>query len=326
MSENNSNPSPLESIVTEEAPISQEDTQEQSENQENIEQETSPDAAKLESLENKDTSKMSKSEKKAHEKRIEKFKLKIDGRDEEMELDLNNHEEVKKHLQMSKAAQRRMQEASELRKSAEQFVDLLKKNPRKVLSDPNIGVDLKKFVQEYLDEEISNSQKTPEQLALEKAQKELEEIKERVKKDEEDRQGKEFKRLQEEQEQKIEQNIESALKEGNLPKSPYTVRKMAELMMLALENKIDLSPKDLVPLLRNQMNQDIKDLFTASNDDVLEELLGKDNITRIRKRQINKVTTPKVAQTANSVKSSGSSKPSEQKTESKQTIRDFLKA
>ena len=264
---------------------------------------------------------------KAIEKQLKKYKLKVDGEESDFEIDLNNDEEVKKHFQMSKASSKKMSEAAELRKSAEQFIDMLKKNPRKVLSDPNIGVDLKNLAKEIIDQELEESLKSPEQIEKEKLQAELQELKDKQKKDNEDRKNKELQRLQSQHEQEIQTNIEAALKTGELPKTPYTVRKMAELMMLALENNIELKPKDLVPLLRKQMNSDIKELFSASSDDVLEELVGKDNLTRLRKRGLAKVKNDKVAQTAASIKQTGnnSSKTEEPKEGTKQTIRDFLK-
>jgi hypothetical protein len=274
----------------------------------------------------KSVDELSKKEQKELAKQLKKFKLKVDGKEVEEEIDLADEEGLTKKLQLAKAAQKRMQEATELKKAAEEFIEMLRSNPRRVLTDPNIGVDLKKFVQEYLDEEIANANKTPEQIEKEKLQKELEELKEKYKKDEEERKSREFARLQAEQEEKIQSDIEGALKSSNLPKSPYTVRKMAEMMMLALQNDIDLSPKDLVPLLRKQMSADIKDLFSASGDDVLEEIIGKENISRLRKNTVKKVQQKQVAQTANSVKPTGANvKNSEKKEEKKISIKDFLK-
>lgn len=247
-------------------------------------------------------------EQKALEKQLKKFKVKIDGKEEDMEVDLNDEASLQKHLQMSRASQKRMQEAQELRKSAEEFITLLKTNPRKVLSDPNINVDLKKLAQEYIDEQISNAQKSPEQLEKEKIQKEFEELKERVKKEEETRKQREFERLTREHEEKIQVNIESALRTSDLPKTPYTVRKMAEMMMLALQNNVDLSPQDLAPIIRKQMQSDIKELFGAASDDVLEELVGRERIASIRKKKVAAVKSQQVAQTASSVKS-GAEKP-----------------
>lgn len=308
-----------------ETPVEQAPVDSQVEGEEASQDEVAEEA-ELADLEAQAAAAPTKAEKKAIEKQLKKFKLKIDGKDEDFEIDLNNEEELKKHLQMSKASAKRMSESAELRKSAEQFIEMLRTNPRKVLSDPNIGVDMKKMVQEYLDEEIERSSKSPEQLEKEKLQAELETLREKYKKDEEDRKSNEFKRLQAEQEEKIQTNIEAALNSGNLPKSPYTVKKMAEMMMLALENNIDLEPKDLVPLLKKQMNSDIKDLFSASSDDVLEELVGKDNISRLRKRTIAKVKQTQVAQTASSVKPTGTtSKNQEENKSPKISMRDFLR-
>lgn len=283
------------------------------------------DAAKLEALQATDTSDMSKAEKKEYQALLKKFKIKVDGKEEDLEIDLNNEEELKKHLQMSKSANKRMQEAASLRKSAEQFIDMLKKDPRKVLSDPNIGVDLKTLAQEIINQELEDASKSPEQLERERLQRELEELKSKYEREEEERKAAEFERLQAEEAAKLESGIEGALKNSNLPKTPYTVRKMAEMMMLALENDIDLTPNDLVPLLRKQMQSDIKDLFSASNDDILEEFIGKDTISRLRKRTVSKVKQ-NVAQTANSIKSTGvESKPKDSKEEKKMSIKDFLK-
>lgn len=281
----------------------------------------------LETQDLESTEQKTKEEKQAEkklEKQLKKYKLKVHGKEVEEELDINDDEAITKHLQMSKAAQIKMQEAAELRKAAEEFITLLKTNPRKVLSDPNINVDLKKIAEEYMQEQIENAAKSPEQLEKERLQKELEELKSKYEKDEKERKEAEFKRLQAEQEEKIQSDIESALNTNNLPKTPYTVRKMAEMMMIALQNGIDLSPKDLVPLLRKQMNADIKDLFSASSDDVLEELIGKDTISRIRKRNLAKVK--QAAETANQVKTTtASSKKESPKEEKKITIKEFLR-
>lgn len=287
--------------------------------------ESSNEAEQLQELENKDTSDMSKAEKKVHEKKLEKFKFKVYGKEFEEEIDLSDKEGLTKRLQKAHAADKTMSEGAELRKSAEQFIELLKTNPRKVLTDPNINVDLKKFVQEYLDEQIENAAKSPEQLKLEEAERKLAEIEEKYKKDEEARKKDQMERLQAEHEQKVQDDISSALESSSLPKTPYTVRKMAEKMIQALENDIEISPKDLVPLIRKEMEADIKELFSASSDDILEELLGKDNITRIRKRSIAKVKQNQVAQTANSVKPTGNKEEAPKKEDNKQTIRDFFK-
>ncbi len=256
-------------------------------------------------------------------KQLKKYKVKVGGKEEDMEIDLNDEVGIQKHLQMSRAAQKTMQEASDMRKAAEEFITLLKTDPRRVLTDPNIGVDLKQLAQDVINAEIENASKSPEQLEKEKLQKELADIKAKIEDDEKKRKSSELQRLQAEQQEKIETNIESALKTSDLPKTPYTVRKMAEMMLIALQNNVDLSPNDLVPLIRKQMQVDIKELFGASSDDVLEELVGKDRISKMRKKKVAQVQQ-QVAQTANQVKATGG-KPAEKAPEAKKmTIKQWL--
>lgn len=264
-----------------------------------------------------------KAEQKAIEKQLKKYKGKVDGKEYEEEIDLNDDAAIGKHIQMSRAASKKMQEAAEMRKAAEDFITLLKTDPKRVLSDPNIGVDLKQLAQDVINAEIENASKSPEQLEKEKLQKELADIKAKIEDDEKKRKSSELQRLQQEQQEKIETNIESALKGSNLPKTPYTVRKMAEMMLIALQNNVDLSPTDLVPLIDKQMKVDIKELFGAASDDILEELVGKDRISKMRKKKVAQVQQ-QVAQTANQVKATGNrseAKPAEQK---KIKLKDWL--
>ena len=67
-----------------------------------------------------------------------KFKIKVDGNEEEMELDLNDEASLVRHLQMSKAASKRMNEAALTRKQAADFINALQNDPMRVLSDPRI--------------------------------------------------------------------------------------------------------------------------------------------------------------------------------------------
>lgn len=263
--------------------------------------------------------------KKEIEKQLKKYKIKVDGQEFEESLDLNDEDAVKKHLQMSRAAQKRMQEATEMRKAAEDFIQLLKTNPRKVLADPNIGVDIKQFAKQIIEEEIENSKKSPEQLRIEELQKELEERKEAEKKEKDEFQKREFARLQAEEEKHLETAFTNTLEKANMPKTPYTITKMAEYMIFAAQNNIKLSPDDVAPLVKKQMKADIKALFNDSNDDILEELVGKDRLTKMRKKQIEKAKQS-VQQTAAQVKpvSKEAPKKDDDKPKEKKSINDFF--
>jgi hypothetical protein len=266
---------------------------------------------------------LSKEEKKEIQKQIKKFKLKVDGQEVEEELDLSDEEAIKKHLQLSKVSQKRMQSEAQLRKAAEQFVDLLRKDPKKVLSDPNINIDLKKFAKEIIEADLEEQNKTPEQKEIEKLRADLQARIDKEKEDDENRKKSEFERIQSETEKKLESDITDALEVGNLPKTPYTVKKMAEIMMTALENDIELSPKEVIPLLRKQIQDDVKQMFSASSDDLLEELLGNENLSRLQKRRVAKAK--KAIETPAEVKPTGKElEDREQKEEKKMTVREFF--
>lgn len=261
-----------------------------------------------------------KEEKKSNKK---KYKIKVDKNEEEVEFDSDNEEEVKKHLQMSRAASKRMSEAAEVRKAAIDFIDELKKNPRKVLSDPNIGVDLKKFAEEIINDHIKELEKSPEQREKEALTAELEKLRKESKEKEESAKKSEFERLQLQQEHELSSQIEAALDVGGLPKHPRTVKAMAEMMMIALQNDIDLSPQDIAPIIKNNTMGEFKEIIQALSDDQLEDFLGKEILGRLQKKRVAKA---RPAQTVNNVQATSTTK--EVKKDDglkKQTIRDFLK-
>lgn len=282
---------------------------------------------KEESLEAKELEEEVEEEKKVEPPKStkKKYKIKVDKNEEEFEFDPSNDEEVIKHLQRSRASDKRFQEAAEVRKAAMEFIDQLRKNPRKVLSDPSINVDIKKMAEEILNDQIADLEKTPEQREKEDMQRRLQEYEERAKKLEEDKKLSDRQKLEFEQEKAIELDISAALDIGGIPKTPRTVARMAEMMMIALKEGIDLSAKDIAPLVKNNTMSEFKELVTALSDDQLEDFIGKEVIGRLRKRNIAKAKA--APQTAQSVKSTGSDAPKKEEAPvRRQTIKEFLKA
>lgn len=261
---------------------------------------------------------------KKEEKTLKEYKLKVNGKEKTVRFDASNDEEVIKYLQKAEASDSKFAESAEIRKAAMQFIKELKENPRKVLSDPNIGVDLKKFASEIMNEELQEMEKTPEQKEREKLQKELEALKKEREDEKKSSEQKEFERMSAEHERNLETEISAALDVGGLPKTARTVKIMAEMAMIALQNGIDVSMKDLAPLVKNTTLSEFKEVVSSLSDDQLEDFLGKEVLGRLRKRNVAK---SKPVETTNSLKSTGlSSKKSEPtKPVAKQSIRDWLK-
>lgn len=326
MSEQNAGAAPVETAVSPESESSV------SESTSSQEQSQAASGEAVQALQEK-AENGSPKERAAAKKALKSLKIKVDGKeyDEALPFEIDENDEatkewLTKNLQLSKVSQKRMQEQSQLRKEAEEFINLLKKDPRRVLSDPNIGVDLKKFASDIINEELENAQKSPEQREKEKLQKELEELKASHKREQEEKERLEFERLQAETEQKLDEEITSVLNTGGLPKSPYVVKRMAAMMSLALENGIDLSAKDVFPIVKKEIESEIKEMFGAAPEEVMEQLLGKDNISRLRKRSIAKAKQSQVAETASGIKSTGADvKKKEAEAPKKINIKDFLK-
>ena len=253
-------------------------------------------------------------------------KIKVDGVDVEM-----SPEELRKYASLGKAGQKRMEEAAIIRKENETmkrdvnaFFEMLKNDPMAILNDPNVGVDLKKLAEQVLNAEVEKAKKSPAQLEKEGLQKQLEDAHKKIKAAEDGRKREEMENLQNQEAQQIEKDINEAIESAEIPKSDYIVRKMADLMLLAAQQNIDLSAKDVAPLAKKQMMADLKAMTGILPEDVLEELLGNDKVAKLRKRYIDKVKA--VKNSAGVKQTVAGAKPAE-KTQQKQKVaaRDFFK-
>lgn len=223
------------------------------------------------------------------EQKLRKLKLKVDGQEYEEEFDPNDDAYLTRQFQMAKAAQKRMSEFSQLQKEVRSFVEALKKDPRKVLTDPTIGLDVKKFAAEILEEEIQNSKKSPDQLAREKLERELKDLKEQRDNEKKENSAKELSRLQEQAYERYDIAISNAIEKTDLPKSPYVLGKITDLMILAVQNGLDISADDIMPVVREDIANDLKQMFAVMPEEAIERIVGKDVLTKIRKKNISKV-------------------------------------
>lgn len=263
-------------------------------------------------------------------KYLNKLKLKVDGQEFEEELPFELPEDpqvleyMTKQLQMAKMAQKRAQSYSQLEKNVNGFIEELQKNPRKVLSDPRFGIDLKKIAAEMIEEEINNSKKSPEQIKAEQLENELKELKEQRDKEKKDLESREFERLQQQEAERYDMQMSQALEKSDLPKSPYVVKKMADYMLLGLQNGYDVTPEEVLPLVREEILEDVKSMFSVMPEDIIENIVGKETIKKIRKKQID-AAKKAAAQTPKPIQETGqTSKEKELDVKQKVTFKKFF--
>jgi hypothetical protein len=237
---------------------------------------------------------LTKKQKEEAKKTLRKLKIKFNNKEyeEELPFEIPDDPEVvefmKNKLQMAKLAHQKAQEYSQLDREAREFIELLKTNPRAILEDPRIGIDLKKLAAEIVQEEIENAKKTPEQLEKERLEKELQALKEQYEREKMEAQKKEFERLQAQEFERYDREIQGALESAQLPKSPYIVKKIADYLYIGLQNGIDLSPKDVIPIVREEIEQEIKDYLNSLKEDEIEKVINKDLFDKYRKKQLAK--------------------------------------
>lgn len=252
---------------------------------------TSEEGEELEDqLEEAEEKELSAKEKK-EAKRL--WKLKVQGKD----LDVDE-EELVKRAQMGFSADQKWQEAAQTKKQVEAFIGMLQKDPVEALAALGFNVD--DIAEKHIQRRIEEMQKSPEQIEREKLQKEVEALRQKEKERETQAQELEKQRLQEKYAVEFEQDILSSLDDpkSGLPKSPYFIKRVADTMIFAMQNGYkDITAKDAIAIIKEDVRKELQELYAASPDEVFEELIGKDRLTKYRKGKIKnrKPTNPTVA-------------------------------
>jgi hypothetical protein len=218
---------------------------------------------------------------KAVEKAARKLKIKVDGVTEEYD-----EEDVIKMAQLSKASQKRFNEAAATKKEAAKILEKLKENPLEVLQHPDIGVDVKKFAEDYLIKEMEKAELSPEARRAYEAEQKVaameKEKEERLKQETEAQQM----AAQKQWATKYETDIQAALEKTAIPKTPQSVKRMVMYMLDAVENKVDMSAEQAAQVVRNDYSGDTQTLYSQMDGETLISVLGEEVATKIRKADL----------------------------------------
>jgi len=229
----------------------------------------------------------------------EEFNLKVNGKEIKERVNLRDRERITRALQMEKAAQQAFQERSitarqleEIQGDVQEFLEQFTSNPLSVVMSPEFNLtkeQKRELAEAILREDLENSQKTPEQLEMEETKRRYEELLAEKEALEEERRSSERQRLEQEAAIQLENEIVQAIEVGELPKSTYISKKLADLAYIAYSNGIDLPIADLIPFVKQQYKKDIAEMLGILSDDEVERLVSKDRIRQIRNKQIQAV-------------------------------------
>lgn len=210
---------------------------------------------------------------------IRKLKLKLDGQDVELP-----ESEVIALAQQGKVSGKRFQEAAAIRKQAEDILKFAQENPAEFFK--KTGKNARQWAEEYLIEELKREQWTPEQKKAAENEAKLKQY-ETERKAEQDRKDQaERDQLQKSHHDRYETLFIEALTQSGLPRTPYTVKRMAELQLVNLRKKLNLDAGQLAKVVREDYINEQKALFGALEGDKLLELMGPDFVKKLSKAQI----------------------------------------
>lgn len=229
------------------------------------------------------------------------YKLKVGGKD----LDVDEAE-LMKRAQMGYSSDQKWQEAAQMRKQMDSFIHLMQTDPAKALAQ--MGHDVDKLAEDRIRAKIEEMKKSPEQLEKEKIQRELADIKAEREKERADVQEREKQRVQDQFSIEIENDISAALdnNEFGFPKTPYVVKRIADTMITFLSQALDpnssltpaqrerlkkISAKDVLPIVKDELQAEQREMYATSPDEVFEQLVGKDRLNKYRRNKIKKTAT-----------------------------------
>jgi hypothetical protein len=260
------------------------------------------------------------------------YKLKVGGKD--LEVD---EAELVKRAQMGYSAEQKWQDAAKIQKQTQEFVALMQRDPAKALE--MMGYDVDKLAEDRIKAKIEEMQKSPEQLEREKMQRELEEMKAEREREKQESQSREMQRIQDQFAIEIENDISAALDNNSygFPKTPYVVKRIADTMLLAVQEGLrtnndklkNITAKDVLPIVRDEILSEQRELYSMTPDEVFETLIGKERLNKYRRSKIKK-TAPKTG-SANEVKQTGTRELQRQAEErdkgaKKISAKDFFKS
>lgn len=225
---------------------------------------------------------------KAEAKADELYEVKVNGQLKKYTLD-----QLRSKAGLSDAAMEKFEKASEMSKKSEAFKDSLKKDFLTALMDPELGLTKdqirSRFESWYKENFIDPETMTDEQKEL----RDLKKYKEQKAKEEEERAEKERlaneEQLESHAREQLQKDIIQALDTSGLPKSRFTVSRMAYWMRQNLSKGFDAPTEVIIQQVKDERAQIVSDLISNSTAEQIVETLGEELINKLRKYDVERL-------------------------------------
>lgn len=276
MSENNSNAGvPAQQA----APVAQESNQ-------NLENSDNLDVSGLEDDQQKPLTV-------AEKKKLKQLEIKYNGKSEKVdlpfEIDEEHAEYMRKQIQMSKMAQVKAQEAAGWEREVASFLHQLQENPRKALSDPRYGVDLKKVAAEILQEEFERSQKSPQELAEEEAKEERRKFLQEKEEWEKSKKEAERQAIIDKASAHYDNEMANCLDKFDIPKTPESMSYIAHQMSLEIQRGFEPDLDVIGQMAEDHFSNGYKNFIKNLSPEKRLKYLGQEIFEEDRKARVAKM-------------------------------------
>jgi hypothetical protein len=232
---------------------------------------------------------------------VRKLKLKLEGQDVELP-----ESEVIALAQQGKVSGKRFEEAAKIRQQAAEIIQFAKENPAEFFK--KTGMNARQWAEEFLTNELKKEGESPVEKRAREAEEKLAAI-------EKEKKTAAEKRLQEQKDaqtkewaQKYDQMFVEALGKSGLPRTAFTVKRMAELQLVNIKKGLELGPDQLAKIVREDYIAEQKALFGQAEGDQLLDMLGEDIVKKLSKAQISRLkakSVPGRAATSNTPRPAG---------------------
>lgn len=233
----------------------------------------------------------------AAEKRIRK--LKVAG--QEREWDLSNEEETLRAIAKGLGADEVFRKTARDREEFENALKIIQGggDPKKIdAALRKVGIDPEKFAEQLVWEKIQREQREAEWAKDPAAKKRWEDEQELIARRAADEAAREAGLTQKQRDDQARfesgyaKKIEAALDLGKIPKTPEAVARMADELMIAVENGLDLSAEEIVAKVRDDYAGEISTICNGMDGDQLIQFLGAANLEKIRKADLARLKNP----------------------------------
>ena len=260
--------------------------------------------------------------------RIKKLLLKVDGEEIEEELpfevDPEHAEYLKKELQMSRAAQKRMAEAATIRKEFDSILEQVKSGDAEILQ--KLGLNVDDFVNQFVENKLKEAELSPEERKIQELEKALADKEAREKELEEARQAEESQRIQQEIQLNIENEIADLLDGDDiLGPNPYFAKRIIDKLIDAHDMGLQATPSQIFPIVKEEILGEFQQMGASLDSSRFEKLYGKPTLEKLRKERLDQLRKAAPAATKKKVVDTAANSEAPETEEKKINMKDWLR-